>query len=105
GVSPQRETGSVQSTENVTANAFGSGGSAFGSASAYGTSTWTRTQYIPWSQDHPYFQTRYFVGFALFDDKGNSRIALDAKELTLRIITRNGEQNAVFKLEPPHRAK
>jgi hypothetical protein len=54
------------------ATAYGAGGFV----NAYGSSTSTSTQYsttyIPWSEDHPYFQQTYRVSFQLFDATGKT---------------------------------
>jgi len=92
------QTITQNSSWTATGHAYGSGGYATARANAYGTSTYTMQQYIPWSTTNPYYQARYSVRFSLFDQDGKPRIGPSVKEITLRIITDNGEQVVVYKL-------
>jgi hypothetical protein len=64
----------------------------------FAQSTYTRTEYIPYSQRNPYFRARYLVTFPLFDEQGQPRIAADVSELTLHIVTPKGEMKVKYKL-------
>ena len=92
------QTVTQNSSFTATGSAYGSGGYATATATGYGTSTYTVQQYIPWSTTNPYYQARYSVRFSLFDEDGKARIGPSVKEITLRIITENGEQDVVYKL-------
>ena len=101
------QTITQNSSWTATGSAYGSGGYATARANGYGTSTYTMQQYVPWSTTNPYYQARYSVRFSLFDEDGKARIGPGVKEITLRIITENGEQDVVYKLpkekEPPRK--
>lgn len=101
------QTVTQNSSFTATGSAYGSGGYATARATGHGTSTYTMQQYIPWSTTNPYYQARYRVRFSLFDEDGKARIGPSVKEITLRIITENGEQDVVYKLpkekEPPRK--
>lgn len=101
GVIPTQTTGEVNTTASGTASAVGTGGYATASGNMYTRSVYTRTEFVPYTSNHPYYQARYFVRFPLFDEKGRPRIMSDAKEVTLRIITEKGEMNVVYKLSAP----
>lgn len=90
---------------SVSANAYGTGGHSYAQAYGYGSATSTRFEYVPWSQQHPYFQARYRVCFSLFDKDGKPRISRDAKEIVLRIVTANGEQDVTYLLTVPQHKK
>lgn len=95
-----RHTAHVDSTS--TAHAYGSdGSSADGFGSGESTVTYTTTQYVPWTESHPYYEASYSVSFPMFDASGKPTIALDAKHITLHIITPNGEKDADYDLNPP----
>ena len=101
GVSAVGSFGSVTTTANGTASAVGSHGYASATASGYSRSTYRTTQFIPYTSQHKYFQSRYRVTFPLFDENGNPRISRSVKRLTLRIITEAGELDVDYKLSGP----
>ena len=98
GVSVIPHTEDTTSRATATGSVYGSGGYAYGSATAYGTSTSTRYAYIPWSESHPYYQAKYSARFSLFGKDGRPRITQDVREITLRIVTENGEQDVTYTL-------
>lgn len=97
---------SVQSRETVSTNVSGSGstfdrsGASTTFVNANARSTFRRVSLVPYSSDHPYFQSDYTVRFPLFDEKGKPLITKDHKKMTLRIITPNGEMSVDYDLSP-----
>ena len=102
GVNSIRHTDTSQTNANANVYAYDSDGN---SANAYGTgsrtTTRTWTEYLPWSESHPYFSATYNVDFPLFDANGQPLIKTDAKSITLHIITPNGEKQVTYDLVPP----
>jgi hypothetical protein len=75
----------------------------FGSGSVSGGGTtirswWSSTAYVPFSENHPYYNASYVVAFNLYDDKDNLVLSPKTKEVTLRIITSTGEEDVVYPL-------
>lgn len=92
------------SQTNTSANAYaydsnGDSANAFGTGTRTTTRSWT--EYVPWSESHPYFSATYNVDFPLFDASGQPLIKTDAKSITLHIITPNGEKQVIYDLQPP----
>lgn len=102
GVNSIRHTDTSQTNANANVYAYDSDGN---SANAYGTgsrtTTRTWTEYLPWSESHPYFSATYNVDFPLFDANGQPLIKTDVKSITLHIITPNGEKQVTYDLYPP----
>jgi len=92
------------SQTNTNANAYaydsnGDSGNAFGTGTRTTTRSWT--EFVPWSESHPYFSATYNVDFPLFDASGQPLIKTDAKSITLHMITPNGEKQVTYDLQPP----
>ncbi len=101
GKSPVTTRGTSHTSGSAYGNTYGTGGYSSGYATGYANSTYTQTQYVPWTAERPYYQATYKVSFALFDSTGHARIGPDVKKLTLHIINETGELTAVFTLKPP----
>lgn len=102
GTNRLEHTETSQTNENADASAYDSAGnSAYAEGSGTRTTTRTWTQYVPWSESHPYFTATYNVDFPLFDANGQPLIKTDAKSITLHIITPNGEKQVTYDLHPP----
>jgi len=86
-------------------SASGSGGHASGSAAGTARSTYTREEWVPWSSERPYYRARYRVYFAVREKDGTPRVTRDTKEVTLHVITPNGEQMARYALPVDERPK
>ena len=97
--------GQSQTNSTASGTATGPGGTAYGTAYGSSNSTYTQTEYIPWSVTKPYYQARYIVSFSLFDAGGHARIGPDVKKLTLHIVNGTGELTAVYPLKPPSKAR
>lgn len=102
GTNRLEHTETSQTNENADASAYDlNGNSAYAEGSGTRTTTRTWTQYVPWSESHPYFTATYNVDFPLFDANGQPLIKTDAKSITLHIITPNGEKQVTYDLHPP----
>jgi len=102
GVNRFNHVDTSQTNTNANAYAYDSNGNSV-NASGMGTRTTTMnwTEYVPWSESHPYFSATYNVDFPLFDASGQPLIKTDAKSITLHIITPNGEKQVTYDLHPP----
>lgn len=98
GVRPLLSTGRIQTNSTVSGTVSSPNGTA--SVSGFGSaySTYSRTQYVPWSESAPYYVSKYVVKFSLFDNDGKPLLRPETKTITLHIINRNGEMEATFKL-------
>lgn len=64
-------------------------------------STYTRTEYKPWTADYPYYSAKYSVKFPLFDAAGQPHVTRNTRKLTLHILTGTGERVVKYKLSTP----
>ncbi len=76
------------------ASVFSSEGSAF----VTGRSSFWATQFIPQSSTQPYYTEIYHVAFNLFNKDGTPRIDANVNQITLHIITEDGEQDVKYNL-------
>ena len=102
GVNRFNHVDTSQTNANANAYAYDSNGDSV-NASGTGTRTTTTnwTEYVPWSESHPYFSATFNVDFPLFDASGQPLIKSDAKSITLHMITPNGEKQVTYNLQPP----
>ena len=102
GVNRINHVDTSQTNTDANAYAYDSNGNSV-NASGIGTRTTTTnwTEYVPWSESHPYFSATYNVDFPLFDASGQPLIKTEAKSITLHIITPNGEKQVTYDLQPP----
>jgi hypothetical protein len=98
GVDVQTHSMTAGTAGTLNATTVGPGGSTFTNGSYNAQSTFTRTDYMPWSAQTPYYQAWYTVVFPLFDDQGKPTIGADVKTVTLHAITEAGELDAVYNL-------
>jgi hypothetical protein len=105
GVSAKVTTEHATAEGRATGTAYGPAGTTTATATATGWAQAVRTEYIPWSATRPYYQARYSVRFATVGTGGSPRITADVKELTLHIITPNGEQSVTYKLPARKRSR
>jgi hypothetical protein len=101
GTSPVTQFGTANTTSTATGSAFGSGGYAYGSATGHSSSTYTRTTYVSWSVERPYYEAGYTVTFDTMNPDGSPRFGPDVKQLILHVIVKSGELQATYTLPMP----
>jgi hypothetical protein len=101
GVAAVPRFGSSSTSTSMSANASGSSGSAFGYGSETSISSYYSTDYIPWSQSHPYYMASYRVSFPVFGADGQPLFTRTTKRITLHILTESGERAVDYDLKPP----
>jgi len=97
GVAPQvsKSSGSTNATGSVVTP-----DGQTTSVTARANTSFTRTDYIPWSVQRPFYTAKYFVRFPMYDEQGHPFVTEDVKEITLHIITQAGELTTSYKIVP-----
>ncbi len=101
GVATFRAQDRLNATGNGTATVVGPGGSAYAQGSWNASGTFSRTEYVPYSNATPYYKAHYRVLFPLFDALGKPIVGPNVKELTLRFVTEESEATVKYKLVTP----